>query len=124
MEPSGAGIRDKPFLLRWPPAPGTDWSFLEESELRGTVRSRAHGCCVAKRWTHVWERGTAVSLATSLTLSLQMHKVGVRTPREPEVGEQREMLIQLLYQRLVLGKGSAKVIIVTESSRALRAHGK
>ena len=51
MEPSGAGIRDKPFLLRWPPAPGTDWSFLEESEPRGTVRSRAHGCCVAKRWS-------------------------------------------------------------------------
>lgn len=49
MEPSGAGIRDKPFLLRWPPAPGTDWSFLEESEPRGTVRSRTHGCCVAKR---------------------------------------------------------------------------
>lgn len=66
----------------------------------------------------------AVSLATSLTLSLQMHKAGVRTPREPEVGEQREVLIQLLSQRLVLGKCSAKVIILTESSRALRAHGK
>ena len=73
---------------------------------------------------HVWERGTAVSLATSLTLSLQMHKVGVRTPQEPEVGEQREMLIQLLSQRLVLGKCPAQVIILTESSRALRAHGK